>query len=525
MFHKKIQLVILVVLVFFCKAFVSAEIKLPAIIGDNMVLQQKMDVPIWGWAEAGEKISVEGSWMSLPVSTKTGQNSMWKVKVRTPKAGGPYKLVIEGNEKIELSGVMIGEVWLCSGQSNMEMLVKWAANADEEIAAANYSDIRLFMEQKAVAEQPQYNCDGSWVMCSRETAKDFSAVGYFFGRELYKELSVPIGLIHSAWGGTPAEAWIKKEILTTDMDFTPILDRWEQYDKERPRVKQEYEESLKKWKKLSAEAKEQGNSIPAKPNLPIQLYNWNKPASLYNGMIAPLIPYAIRGVIWYQGESNASRAYQYRKLFPAMISNWRNDWKQGDFSFYFVQLACFVCHTPDKEVIPQKGLPGEDSWAELREAQLMTLGLPNTGMAVAIDIGTANDIHPKNKQDVGKRLALWALAKDYGKDIVYSGPIYRKMEVEGNKIRLYFDHIDGGLIAKNGAIDGFAIAGADKKFIWADAEIQGDTVIVSSCDAPDPVAVRYGWAVFPLCNLFNKKGLPASPFRTDDWLGVTINNK
>jgi sialate O-acetylesterase len=258
-------------------------------------------------------------------------------------------------------------------------------------------------------------------------------------------------------------------------------------------------------------------SIPPQPRPPLPVNNQNAPTALYNGMLAPLIPYSIQGAIWYQGESNAGQAYQYRRLFPAMIQNWRNDWNEGDFPFLFVQLANFMAAKPD---------PSDSAWAELREAQTMTLALPNTGMAVIIDIGDANDIHPKNKQDVGKRLALWALAKTYGKKLVYSGPIYKSMRIEGHNIILRFDHVGGGLVAMGGEpLKGFAITGADRKFVWADARIDGQTVVASSDKVPEPVAVRYGWADNPVCNLYDKEGLPATPFRTDDWPGVTANKK
>jgi sialate O-acetylesterase len=258
-------------------------------------------------------------------------------------------------------------------------------------------------------------------------------------------------------------------------------------------------------------------SMPPQPRPPMRIDNANAPTALYNAMIAPLIPYSIKGAIWYQGESNAGRAYQYRKLFPAMIKNWRQDWGQGDFSFLFVQLANFLAVDPE---------PVDSAWAELREAQLMTLALPNTGMAVIIDIGEADDIHPKNKQDVGKRLALWALAKTHGRSLVYSGPIYKSMRTKGNKIILEFEHVGGGLIAKGGEpLKGFAVAGADRKFVLADAKIDGDTVVISSGKVSEPVAVRYAWANNPVCNLYNKEDLPASPFRTDDWPGITVDNK
>ncbi|MEA3227266.1 MAG: sialate O-acetylesterase, partial [Planctomycetota bacterium] len=295
----------------------------------------------------------------------------------------------------------------------------------------------------------------------------------------------------------------------------PILTRHAERLANFPRAKEEYAKKLEDWQQAVEKAKAESKNAPRRPRVPLGPDNPHSPAGLYNGMIAPLIPYGIQGAIWYQGESNASRAYQYRKLFRAMITNWHKDWGQGDFPFLFVQLANFMETKPE---------PGESAWAELREAQSMTLSLPNAGMATIIDIGEAKDIHPKNKLDVGKRLALWALAQTYEKDLVYSGPLYKSMKVKGGKIRLSFDHVGGGLVARDGeALKGFAIAGSDHKFVWADARIDGDVVVASSDSVAKPVAVRYAWADNPVCNLYNKEELPASPFRTDNWPGLTVD--
>jgi sialate O-acetylesterase len=410
---------------------------------------------------------------------------------------------------------MSGEVWVCSGQSNMAMQVQSSNDSKEEIAAADYPNIRLFTVSRKVAQKPLNDCQGSWSQCSPETVPSFSAVGYFFGRKLHQELNVPIGLIHTSWGGTPAEAWTRIELLKANPDFEPILARHAERLANFPRAKREYSEKLEQWKQAAEKAKVEGKNPPRRPRAPLGPDNPHSPAGLYNGMIAPLIPYGIQGAIWYQGESNASRAYQYRRLFPTMITNWRKDWRQGNFPFLFVQLANFMDTKPD---------PGESAWAELREAQTMTLSLPNTGMATIIDIGEAKDIHPKNKQDVGKRLALWALAETYNNDIVYSGPLYKSMKIEGGRIRLSFDHVGGGLVSRGDEIlKGFAVAGADREFVWADAEIDGNTIVVGSDKVAEPVAVRYGWADNPVCNLYNKEGLPAGPFRTDGWPGVTAD--
>jgi sialate O-acetylesterase len=516
-FNKSIVLVFSLILLLVGEGAALADIRLPAIIGDNMVLQQDQKATIWGWADPGEEVMVAVNWHNMKWAVTANRSGKWVYKMNPPKAGGPYEMTLTGKNTITVKNIMVGEVWICSGQSNMQMSVQSSNNAAEEIAAADYPNIRLFTVQRKVAQQPQKDCEGSWTLCSPETVPGFTAVGYFFGRELYQKLGVPVGLIHTSWGGTPAEAWTRRGVLKSDTDFRPILDRYDEAIKKYPQAKKEYEEKLVEWKQNVEKAKAEGTNPPRRPGAPFGPGNPHSPSGLYNAMIAPLIPYGIRGAIWYQGESNAGRAYQYRKLFPAMIKNWRTDWEEGDFPFLFVQLANFMAVKPD---------PGESNWAELREAQLMTLSLPNTGMATIIDIGDANNIHPKNKQDVGKRLALWALAKTYDKDLVYSGPLYKSMEVKGNQIVLHFDHIDSGLVTKGGeSLKGFAIAGADRKFVWADAKIEGDTVVVSSDQVSEPVAVRYAWADNPVCNLYNKEGLPASPFRTDQWPGVTVDAK
>jgi sialate O-acetylesterase len=496
---------------------ILADVRLPAVISSNIVLQRGIKVPIWGWAEPGEQVMVSVSWHSMEWAVTAGKDGRWVFKMNAPAVGGPYEMTIKGKNTIKIENIMAGEVWVCSGQSNMQLAVSQAANAEQEIAAANYPNIRLFTVQRTVAEQPESDCVGDWQACSPETVAGFSAVAYYFGRELHKELDVPVGLVHTSWGGTPAEAWTRREMLEAEPDCAPILQRYADAVAKYPQAKAEYEQKLGEWKEAVGKAKAEGKTAPRRPGEPFGPGNPHSPAGLYNAMIAPLIPFGIQGAIWYQGESNAGRAYQYRKLFPAMIKNWRADWGQGDFPFLFVQLANFMA---------VKGEPSESAWAELREAQLMTLALPNTGMAVIIDIGEANDIHPKNKQDVGKRLALWALAKTYGKKLVHSGPIYKSMEVGGNKVILHFEHVGGGLVAGGGEpLKGFAIAGADRQFVWADARIDGDTVAVNSDKVAEPVAVRYAWADNPVCNLYNKEGLPASPFRTDDWPGTTVDKK
>ena len=492
----------------------QADVKLPAIIGDNMVLQRAIDVPIWGWADPGEKVTVTLGEQSK--STTACDEGKWMVRLDSLKEGGPTSMTIAGKNTLTVKNILIGEVWVCSGQSNMGMSVSRSNNAEQEIAAADYPEIRLFSVPLLGTQEPQYDCGGKWVVCSPETIPNFTAAGYFFGREVYKSIKMPLGLINTSWGGSSCEAWVRRDLLEADPTYAELLTSFDkrcaEYDPEK--AKANYEKQRAAWKVAAAKAKADGKPAPRVPRAPRDPRNGqHRPANLYNGMILPILPYAIRGAIWYQGESNAGRAYQYRELFPLMINNWRKDWDQGDFPFYFVQLANYMAVKPE---------PTDSAWAELREAQTMTLSYPNTGQAVIIDIGEANDIHPKNKQDVGKRLALWALVKDYGRDMVYSSPMYKSMKKDGNKIVLSFDHVGGGLVAKGGGpLKGFAIAGEDKKFVWADAKIDGDKVVVSSPDVADPVAVRYAWADNPVCNLYNKEDLPACPFRTDEWPGVT----
>ncbi|OHB78346.1 MAG: hypothetical protein A2V98_09415 [Planctomycetes bacterium RBG_16_64_12] len=460
------------VLVLLLGVSARADVRLPKVIGDHMVLQQGTSVPIWGWADAEEKVTV-----TLGQSTATAtacSEGKWMVKLDAMEAGGPYEMTVQAGNTITLADILVGEVWVCSGQSNMQWPVAACDNAQEEIAAADYPKIRLFTVAQKVAEKPLDDCEGSWTASSPQTVPGFTAAGYFFGRYLHKELGVPVGVINCSWGGTIAEAWDSHEGLLGEPDFEPIIERAAQFDPKTP----------------------------------------NQATNLYDGMLHPLIPFGIRGAIWYQGESNCGRAQQYRKLFPAMITDWRKNWGQGDFPFLFVQLAPFRYGNSDPKCL-----------AELWEAQLRTLALPNTGMAVTTDIGNVQDIHPKNKQDVARRLALWALANTYGKDLVYSGPLYESASVEGDKIRVRFKHVGGGLVAKGGELSHFTIAGADGQFAPATATIDGDSIVVHSDQVTAPVAVRFGWRDDAEPNLFNAEGLPASPFRTDDFEMVTAGSK
>ena len=444
----------------------QAKVRLPSVFSSNMVLQQNKEVVIWGWASPAEKVKITGSWNNQSVETTTSRGAKWKALIQTPSAGGPFTITIEGQSTIMLENVLIGEVWVCSGQSNMESSATHGYsfnNAKEEIANSDYPNIRLFHVEKATSDSRQEDLTGTWTVCRPETMKTFSGVAYFFGRELNQKLDVPIGLIHSSWGGTAAEVWTDKEVINADPELLvnssnlPVYDQW-------PR----------------------------------------KSGTVFNAMIAPIIPFAIAGVIWYQGETNTVAPIGYRKLFPAMIQDWREKWKQ-DFPFYYVQIAPYKYDKPYVGVL-------------LREAQLKSMFVPNTGMVVISDIGDIEDIHPTNKQDVGYRLAQWALAKNYDRsDIVYSGPIYKEMKKEGKKIRLYFDFAETGLLAKGGELTHFEIAGEDRQFVPAKAKISGSIVEVSNKKIKEPIAVRFAWDNIAEPNLFNTEKLPASAFRTDDW--------
>jgi len=450
-------------------------VRLPALISDNMVLQRGMKARIWGRADPGEQVTV--SLGDEQQTTRANTQGRWQVMVGPMRTGGPLDMTINGHNTITVRNVLVGDVWVCSGQSNMAWPVSLSANPQQEIEEARYPGIRLFTVSMKAAAHPRRNVVGKWVECSRETVGGFSAVAYFFGRQLHKATGMPIGLIHSSMGGTPAEAWTSMSTLAADPDFKEIVAR--------------------------------RNRGPAKPD-------FITPTYLYNGMIAPLTPYAIRGVIWYQGESNAGRARQYRKLFPAMIRDWRRAWRQGDFPFLFVQLANFM--PPAKE----PGAPSD--WAELRGAQMMALSLPNTAMATAVDLGTAFNIHPKNKQEVGWRLARCALSAVHRRKVACHSPVYDGMTIEGNQVRLRFKNAEGGLWTRPTHLDAqkaFAVAGEDRRFAWAEAKVENETVVVSSKDVPAPVAVRYAWADNPPCILYNKAGFPVLPFRTDDWPGST----
>lgn len=502
-------------------AALRANVKMPAIFSDHMVLQRQMEVPVWGTASPGEQVTV--TFRDQKQTATADGSGKWQVKLQPLQVGEPGELTIEGKNTVAFHDVLVGEVWVCSGQSNMEFGIGNAKNAQEEIAAANYPKIRLFTVPKHVSAQPLSDIsgqhapsDGHWLVCSPRTVAEggwngFTAVGYFFGRDLHKQLDVPVGLIHTSWGGTPAEAWTPVSYLSDDPELSPILDRWSKQLAGFGEQLKQVSQKIESWQ--SAGGKLEQTPRTKLPEDPRTNPWW--PSGLYNGMVAPIEPFAMRGVTWYQGESNANRAYQYRKLLPAMIKSWRDSWNEGEFPFLIVSLANFT-QTPKQ--------PGDSDWAELREAQAMTAAQPHNAQALAIDVGDANDIHPKDKQTVGARLALAARAIAYGEHVEYSGPWYDSMKIEGDTVRINFKHVDGGLTTKGGdAVKGFQIAGQDHVWHWADAKIDGTSVLVRSDAVQHPAAVRYAWANNPVCNLYNKDNLPAVPFRTDDWKGVTAD--
>ena len=476
-----------------------AEVEPNSLFSDGAVLQQGVALPVWGAGKDGEQIIVK---IQDQTASTTVRDGRWLVRLKPMKAGGPFTMTITGDNTITITNLLVGEVWLCSGQSNMAFHLARAANAAEAIAAAGDSQLRLFTVLSGATDTPKTEVAGSWKESSPETARGFSAVAWFFGRELRRALKVPIGLINSSVGGTPAEAWTSRATLEADPGLREIMERYaEQVNKYDPvAAAAQHERAVEKHKRAVEKAEAAGEKLPRAPKAPADPRKSPvRPCGLYNAMIAPLEPYAIAGAIWYQGEANASRAAQYQKLFPAMIQDWRQAWGQGDFPFFFVQIA------PHQAMKP-----------EIREAQLVSWQkVPRTAMAVITDIGDEKDIHPTKKEPVGARLALAARAIAYGENLEYSGPVYAAMKIEGDHVVLSFTHIGSGLMAKDGELKGFTIAGADGTFSAAKATIEVDKVVVSSPSVQQPVAVRYGWANTPDVNLFNKEGLPATPFRTD----------
>jgi sialate O-acetylesterase len=499
-----------------------AEVRMSNLFSDHMVLQRDQPVSIWGWADGGEKIT--GNFQGQSVTTTTTAEGDWKATLQPLKtAMVGADLQVQGKNTVTVADVLVGEVWICSGQSNMEWTVGASVGADlEKLTAARHKTLRLLTVRTPGQQEPVKQPEQKWVLSDGESVLRFSAVGYYFGEQLSDTLNVPIGLIDNSWGGSACEAWVRRDILESDAAYTPLMQKWAGIEKsyDHDQAVQKYKtETLPKWEAAVEKAKAEGKTAPQKPRAPQnQLTGNQRPGNLYNGRLKPVLGYGIRGAIWYQGESNASRAYQYRDLFPKMINCWRKDWNQGDFPFYWVQLADY------KAEVEQ---PGDSDWAELREAQTRTLSLPNTGEAVIVDLGEANDIHPRRKMEVGLRLARHALAKNYNIAIPCQAPLYDKMEQKGDgKILVTFKEVGAGLATLDiNDVVGFAIAGEDKTWKKAAARLVGpNQVEVHSMDVAKPVAVRYAWADNPVCNLFGKNDLPVTPFRTDDWPGVTANN-
>lgn len=477
-----------------------ADVTLPSLLSDHMVVQRGLPVHLWGMADAHENVSI--TFRGETKATTADELGRWNLYLSPGEAGGPFQITIKATNTIVLSDVLVGDVWVASGQSNMEFSMKSLANADAEIAAAQYPKIRILRVEHRPSDYPRSNVDVKpWVACTPETVAESSAVAYYFARDLSQRLDVPIGLMESFWGGTPAESWTSLHSLAADAELMPVFAERSKTVDERESTLLRVEQKDREFEKAEAQARAEGKAVPGRPWRP-DFAAW-APAALFNGMIAPLTHFPIRGVIWYQGESNsAERAPLYAHLFQTMITDWRRAWDEGDFPFLFVQIANWNT--------------GEESrWPEVRDAQRKALTLRNTGMAVTIDIGDAVDIHPKDKLDVGKRLALAARAIAYGEKIEWSGPLYRQLTREEQALRVWFDHANG-LAAKEGALVGFEVAGADGKYVAAGAKIEGASVVVSNAAVPDPVSVRYGWAANPNCNLINKEGLPAPPFRSPE---------
>jgi sialate O-acetylesterase len=508
--------------VLFAGASISlANVKTGPLFADGAVLQQGMKTPVWGTADPGEQVTV--SIDGKQAAATADANGHWIVRLPELTAGGPFEMTVSGKDKVVVHNVAVGEVWIASGQSNMDFPLRtykpadpvYGSKAHAFIATVNDPLLSFFVVSKKTAYQGPLpndaNPQGGWRETNPKNADIFSAVAYHFAQDLRKNLNVPVGIIQSAWGATFAQAWTSKEGLESNPELKKILDGRDRSIAAYPEAQKKYEtEVIPAWKKACETAKAQGKPEPKPPRGPLSPGDKMVPSTLFNAMINPVIPYGIKGVIWYQGEADAGNPGQYRVLFPALIKDWRAHWGQGDFPFLFVQLANIGK--------PQQN-PVEGGWAGQRESQLTTLSVPKTGMACAIDLADSDnpgDIHPHNKEEVARRLSLIAFSEVYGKPVPsYSGPLYSSVQFSGCAARLTFTHVDGGLVAKGEKLTGFAIAGRDSKFVWSNARIGANTVEVSSPEVPQPVAVRYDWAGNPIGNLYNKNGLPAVPFRTD----------
>jgi sialate O-acetylesterase len=493
-----------------------AEVKLPPIIGDHMVLQQKQTNPIWGWDTPGTKVTV--TFGGQTKSAEAGADGKWTVKLDpVPANAQPQTIAIVGTNKKEIQDVLVGEVWMCSGQSNMGFTLNRDWNGDLEAAASKISTLRLIKVPQVGTQELKTDFNGSWKPSDEQSSSTFTAVGFMFGRYLHHILGVPVGLIDNAWGGSAAEAWIRRDTIEKDPRFKLLMESTHQREAavQTEKAKADYEAANEKWKQDVEKAKAAGKTPPRAPQSPEAWLAGNaRPGNIFGGVVHPTLGYGIKGVIWYQGETNASRAYEYAQLFPFLIEQWRKEWQQGDFPFYWVQLADYMAEKPE---------PGDSSWAELRESQTKTMKLPNTGQAVIIDLGEGRDIHPRNKHDVAARLVRWALVKDYGLKFPYRSPEYQSMEIHGDKAVLTFDTFGSGLYTFD--VDearGFAVCGEDKTWHWAKGKVTSPNTVEVSCgQVPKPTAARYAWADNPVCNLYSKDGLPVTPFRTDDFPMIT----
>jgi sialate O-acetylesterase len=508
---------------------IKANVWLPGLFTDNMVLQQGKDIVFWGTAKPGEKVTI--TILEQNVSVKTDKEGKWKIILKPIKGSfTPLEINIKGKNSITLKNVLVGEVWVCSGQSNMDMTVAkedryWCGvnNEAEEVASANYPYIRVFDVDFTPSMEIKTDAVGKWEICSPKTVGHFSAAAYFFAREIHKKYTVPVGLITTAYGASTAEAWISEQALKTKPDLNFLLTNYnaklEKFYADSAVTQSKYRSQLSKWNGDIAAAKaasgdvtaSQNTKLPRAPRNADPRVDQHNPYVLYNGMVAPLIPYTICGVLWYQGESNGATADQYAEIMETLITDWRSKWQQGNFPFIYVQLA------NHQKLITQP--VKNDAMVVVRDEQLKNLSVPNTAMVVAIDNADSSsygNIHPKNKQEIGRRLAIAAEAIAYKEQIEYMGPIYKSMKIEGNSIRITFDHIGSGLVAKGDSLVGFAIAGEDKNWVHGNAIIDGNTVVVTGTEISNPVAVRYAWGKNPPCNLYNKEDLPASPFKTDN---------
>lgn len=489
----------------------AADLSIASLFSDHMVIQREQPLKVWGWATPGDQVRVMIG--AENATATTSADGRWSVTMNPPATVGPHTMKVSSEDSsIEIADILVGEVWLCSGQSNMAMTVNRARDYEQERRAAELPRIRMFKVNSGHALTPQDKCAGAWAVCSPDTVGGFSATAFFFGRRLHAELDVPIGLINSSVGGTSVESWTSMTAQSQVPEIGPRLQAWRQSDQEydEQAAQATFDRAMQRWTKNAKAAREAGNKPPRKPKLAARpRQDRNYPANLFNGKIHPLIGFSIRGAVWYQGENSSGRgfAHLYGPQLTTLIRDWRARWGR-DFPFAWVQL-------PNYRAAQQE--PAEtNGWTLVQEGMLKTLAEPDTGMAITLDVGEARDIHPKDKQSVGFRLAQWALASVYGADLIPMGPVYRDHTVADGRVTIAFDHA-AGLRSTTDSVKGFAVCGADRQFVWADARIDGDKVVVSSPDVPQPVSVRYAWAANPIFSLYNDAGIPASPFRTDDW--------